>query len=252
MSSPLVSIITPSYNAEKFIEETIKSVQNQTLTDWEMIIVDDCSKDKTRDILHRIAELDSRLKVVLLEENGGAAVARNTALEQARGRYIAFLDSDDLWKAKKLEKQIAVMQKNNYAFTFTAYELMNENGDLLNKTINAPNKIDYKGLLKNTIIGCLTVILDKGQVGDVRMPNIRTRQDFALWLSVLRDGHTAYGLSEPLSVYRLVEGSISSNKLKTAKRNWYVYREIEKLSLPYASWCFLNYAFYALKKRVKA
>lgn len=252
MSSPLVSIITPSYNAEKFIEETIKSVQNQTLTDWEMIIVDDCSKDKTRDILHRIAELDSRLKVVLSEENGGAAVARNTALEQAKGRYIAFLDSDDLWKPKKLEKQIAVMQKNNYAFTFTAYELMNENGDLLNKTINAPNKIDYKGLLKNTIIGCLTVILDKDQVGDVRMPNIRTRQDFALWLSVLRDGHTAYGLSEPLSVYRLVEGSISSNKLKTAKRNWYVYREIEKLSLPYASWCFLNYAFYALKKRVKA
>lgn len=252
MSSPLVSIITPSYNAEKFIEETIKSVQNQTLTDWEMIIVDDCSKDKTRDILHRIAELDSRLKVVLLEENGGAAVARNTALEQAKGRYIAFLDSDDLWKPKKLEKQIAVMQKNNYAFTFTAYELMNENGDLLNKTIMAPNKIDYKGLLKNTIIGCLTVILDKDQVGDVRMPNIRTRQDFALWLSVLRDGHTAYGLSEPLSVYRLVEGSISSNKLKTAKRNWYVYREIEKLSLPYASWCFLNYAFYALKKRVKA
>ncbi|MGD6778614.1 teichuronic acid biosynthesis protein TuaG [Sutcliffiella horikoshii] len=252
MSSPLVSIITPSYNAEKFIEETVKSVQDQSVTDWEMIIVDDCSSDSTRDILHRLAGLDSRIKVVLLKENGGAAVARNTALEHAKGRYIAFLDSDDQWKPNKLEKQLTFMKENNYAFTFTAYDLMNENGDLLNKTIGAPEKIDYKGLLKNTIIGCLTVILDKDQVGEVRMPNIRTRQDFALWLSVLREGHIAYGMSEPLSVYRLVEGSISSNKLKTAKRNWYVYREIEKLSLPYASWCFVNYAFYALKKRVKA
>ncbi|WP_404429383.1 teichuronic acid biosynthesis protein TuaG [Sutcliffiella horikoshii] len=252
MSSPSVSIITPSYNAEKFIQETINSVKGQTMTDWEMIIVDDCSSDRTRDILEENAAIDPRLKVIFLEENSGAAVARNTALKNARGNFIAFLDSDDLWKPEKLEKQIQYMKNNDFAFTFSAYELMDEESHMLQKVIKAPESIDYKGLLKNTIIGCLTVMLDRSKVGDVQMPNIRTRQDFALWLSILRKGHIAHGIQEPLSIYRLVEGSISSNKLKTAKRNWYVYREIEKLSLPYASWCFVNYAFYAFKKRLEA
>lgn len=252
MSSPLVSVITPSYNAEKFIQETINSVIGQTLTDWEMIIVDDCSSDGTRSILQKNAATDPRIKVIFLEENSGAAVARNTALNNAKGDFLAFLDSDDLWKPEKLEKQVAYMQENDYAFTFSAYELMNEESQLLQKVIDAPKSIDYKGLLKNTIIGCLTVMLDRRKIGEVQMPNIRTRQDFALWLSILRKGYVGYGMQEPLSIYRLVEGSISSNKLKTAKRNWYVYRKIEKLSFPYASWCFINYVFYAIKKRVKA
>lgn len=253
MSSPLVSIITPSYNAESFIGKTIKSVQNQTFENWEMIIVDDCSKDSTIDIVNKFSELDSRIKLVLLKENSGAAIARNTALKLAKGRYIAFLDSDDLWKSNKLEKQLNFMQKYNYAFTYSAYELMGENGELLNKVIDVPDKIDYKGLLKNTIIGCLTVVIDREKVAAFQMPNIRTRQDFALWLQILRENDiTAYGIKEPLAIYRLVFGSISSNKFKTAKRNWFVYRKIEKLSLPYASWCFVNYAYYALIKRVKA
>lgn len=252
MSSSLVSVITPSYNAEKFISATIESVRTQTYTNWEMIIVDDCSKDDTREILKRYAELDSRIKPIFLEENSGAAVARNTALKEARGDYVAFLDSDDLWVPDKLEKQLAFMQKNDYAFSFTAYNLMDESGNPLEKVINVPKKIDYKGLLKNTIIGCLTVMIDTRKVEPLQMPLIRTRQDYALWLKVLRQGHIAYGMQEPLAHYRIVEGSISSNKLKTAKRNWYVYREIEKLSLPYASWCFVNYAFYAIKKRVQA
>lgn len=252
MSFPLVSVITPSYNVEKFIEATIQSVQNQTVTDWEMIIVDDDSTDNTRKILQKHAALDPRIKIVLLEENSGAAVARNTALKLAKGNYIAFLDSDDFWKPHKLEKQLAWMQQHNYAFTYSAYDLMDEEGKLLNKVIDVPEQIDYKGLLKNTIIGCLTVIVDRKQVGDMQMPNIRTRQDLAMWLSILKSGHIAYGMKEPLATYRLVEGSISSNKLQTAKRNWHVYRKIEKLSLPYASWCFLNYAFYAVKKRIKA
>jgi len=217
-----------------------------------MIIVDDCSKDETREILKDYAELDPRIKPIFLEENSGAAVARNTALKAAKGDYVAFLDSDDLWMPDKLEKQLAFMQKNDYAFTFTAYNLMDENGKPLDKVIDVPKQIDYKGLLKNTIIGCLTVMIDTRKVEPLQMPLIRTRQDFALWLKVLRQGHIAYGMQEPLANYRIVEGSISSNKLKTAKRNWYVYRKIEKLSLPYASWCFVNYAFYAIKKRVQA
>ncbi|UAL47047.1 glycosyltransferase family 2 protein [Sutcliffiella horikoshii] len=252
MSSSLVSVITPSYNAEKFISATIESVRTQTYTNWEMIIVDDCSKDTTREILKKYAELDPRIKPIFLEENSGAAVARNTALKAAQGDYVAFLDSDDLWVLDKLEKQLAFMQENDYAFSFTAYNLMDENGKPLDKVIDVPEQIDYKGLLKNTIIGCLTVMIDTRKVEPLQMPLIRTRQDFALWLKVLREGHIAYGMQEPLANYRIVEGSISSNKLKTAKRNWYVYREIEKLSLPYASWCFINYAFYAIKKRVQA
>ncbi len=252
MSSLLVSVITPSYNAEKFISATIESVRTQTYTNWEMIIVDDCSKDTTREILKEYAELDPRIKPIFLEENSGAAVARNTALKAAQGDYVAFLDSDDLWVLDKLEKQLAFMQENDYAFSFTAYNLMDENGKPLDKVIDVPKQIDYKGLLKNTIIGCLTVMIDTRKVEPLQMPLIRTRQDFALWLKVLREGHIAYGMQEPLANYRIVEGSISSNKLKTAKRNWYVYREIEKLSLPYASWCFINYAFYAIKKRVQA
>ncbi|NMH75169.1 glycosyltransferase family 2 protein [Bacillus sp. RO2] len=252
MSSSLVSVITPSYNAEKFIAATIESVRTQTYTNWEMIIVDDCSKDTTREILKEYAALDPRIKPIFLEENSGAAVARNTALKAAQGDYVAFLDSDDLWVPDKLEKQLAFMQKNDYAFSFTAYNLMDEDGKPLDKVIDVPKQIDYKGLLKNTIIGCLTVMIDTRKVEPLQMPLIRTRQDFALWLKVLRQGHIAYGMQEPLANYRIVEGSISSNKLKTAKRNWYVYREIEKLSLPYASWCFVNYAFYAIKKRVQA
>ncbi|WP_404347853.1 glycosyltransferase [Sutcliffiella horikoshii] len=252
MSSSLVSVITPSYNAEKFISATIESVRTQTYTNWEMIIVDDCSKDETREILKEYAELDPRIKPIFLEENSGAAVARNTALKAAQGDYVAFLDSDDLWVPDKLEKQLAFMQKNDYAFSFTAYNLMDESGKPLDKVISVPKQIDYKGLLKNTIIGCLTVMIDTRKVEPLQMPLIRTRQDYALWLKVLRQGHVAYGMQEPLANYRIVEGSISSNKLKTAKRNWYVYREIEKLSLPYASWCFVNYAFYAIKKRVQA
>ncbi|MGM0837625.1 MAG: teichuronic acid biosynthesis protein TuaG [Bacillota bacterium] len=249
---PLVSVITPVYNAAKFIGKSIESVMDQTYQNWEMILVDDMSTDQSIQIINEYMLKDQRIKLIQLTENSGAAVARNTALDAADGRYIAFLDSDDLWKPSKLEKQLAFMKENQYAFTFTAYELMDQDGTILDKTISMPDSIDYKGLLKNTIIGCLTVILDREQVGNVQMPNIRTRQDFALWLSILKKGHRAYAFHEPLSIYRIVEGSISSNKLQAAKRNWYVYRRIEKLNLIYASWCFVNYAYTAIKKRVKA
>lgn len=249
---PLVSVITPVYNAEKYVAQSITSVINQSFTNWEMILVDDQSNDKSVDIIKKFVDKDKRIKLLQLEENSGAAVARNTAISTATGKYIAFLDSDDMWKPEKLELQLLFMQKHNYAFTFTAYELMNEDGELLSKTITMPESIDYKGLLKNTIIGCLTVILDRDQIGEIKMPNIRTRQDFALWLSILRKGYKAYSYPEPLSTYRIVEGSISSNKFKAAKRNWFVYREIEKLSLIYSSWCFINYAYSSIKKRVKS
>lgn len=246
----LVSIITPSYNSKRFIEDTVKSVQNQTYTNWEMIIVDDCSNDGTREILTRLADLDDRIKVFFLNENSGAAIARNKALKEAKGKFIAFLDSDDMWHETKLEKQLAFMRNKDVAFSFTEYELMDEEGVLLNKKVEIPDSIDYHGLLKNTIIGCLTVMINREKTGYFEMPNIRTRQDFALWLSILKKGFTAHGLKETLSKYRVVKGSISSNKINAAKKTWYVFREVEKLNLVYSSWCFLNYSFQAIKKRL--
>lgn len=245
-----VSVITASYNAGRFIEETIKSVLNQTYTDLELIIVDDCSTDNTEEIVNKYIKIDSRIKFYKLKENSGAAVVRNTALEKAEGRFIAFLDSDDIWDEEKLEKQINFMKSNNYGFSFSSYRLMKENGELLNKEVRVPKEVKYTDLLKNTIIGCLTVIIDKDIIGDFRMPLVRAGQDTATWLSILRNGTIAYGYDEVLASYRLVEGSISSNKFNALKRTWNVYRKLEKLNLFKAVYYFMGYTFNAIKKRI--
>lgn len=245
-----VSVITASYNAGRFIEETIKSVLSQTYTDLELIIVDDCSTDNTEEIVNKYIKIDSRIRFYKLKENSGAAVVRNTALGKAEGRFIAFLDSDDLWDKEKLEKQINFMKSNNYGFSFSSYRLMKENGELLNKEVRVPNKITYTDLLKNTIIGCLTVVIDKDIIGNFKMPLVRAGQDTATWLSILRKGNIAYGYDEVLASYRLVEGSISSNKLKALKRTWNNYRNIERLSLFKSSYYFICYVVNAIKKRL--
>ncbi|XQY91536.1 teichuronic acid biosynthesis protein TuaG [Metabacillus sp. HB246100] len=247
---PLVSIITPTYNGERYILDTINSVFSQTFENWEMLIVDDYSTDRTRDILEEYSKRDKRIKPVYLKENQGAAVARNTALRHAQGKYIAFLDGDDKWYPEKLSKQLDFMEKHDIAFSYTEYDLMDEKGMSLGSIVTVPKTIDYHGLLKNTIIGCLTVMINKEKTGYFEMPNIRTRQDFALWLSILKKGFLAYGMQETLSTYRLVPGSISSNKIKAAKKTWYVYRKVERLSILYSTWCFINYAFQAIKKRL--
>ncbi|WP_139822725.1 glycosyltransferase family 2 protein [Tuberibacillus sp. Marseille-P3662] len=249
-SQPLVSIITPSYNSSDYIEEAISCVKNQTYENWEMIIVDDCSTDNSREIIQKQVSYDQRIRFIPLKENSGAAVARNNAISAANGRYIAFLDSDDLWMPQKLVEQVDFMERNDLAFTFTQYSVIDQNGEEVNEVINIPRVIDYKGLLKNTIIGCLTVMINIEKTGLVEMPNIRTRQDFALWLSILKRGFKAYGIQKKLAQYRVVKGSISSNKFKAAKRNWEIYREIENHGLMYSSWCFINYIFHAIKKRI--
>jgi teichuronic acid biosynthesis glycosyltransferase TuaG len=244
----LVSIITPTYNAEKFIENTMKSVQAQTYENWEMIIVDDCSTDNTVEIIQNFIQSDDRIKLKVLENNSGASVARNTAIQLAKGKFVAFLDSDDLWLPTKVEKQIDFMLQNDLAFSFTSYRVITEEGEQTDRVIRVPQKMGYQDLLKNTIIGCLTVMLDIEKVGKVQMPLIRTRQDFALWLSILKRGFHAYGLQDELALYRQVQGSISSNKIKAAKQNWKVYREIEKLGTFKSIWYFTNYAWNAYMK----
>ena len=225
-----VSIITPLYNSEKFIAETIESVLQQTYTNWEMIIVDDESTDNGVEIVEEYKKKDSRIKLIKLRVNSGSSTSRNKAIELSEGRYIAFLDSDDIWLPNKLEKQIKFMSNNNITFSFTAYRWINEKGKILDKTIEVPKETIYRKTLLFNKIGTLTGIYDTNKLGKIYMPNIRKRQDYALWLKILKQVN-GYGLNEVLSYYRLREGSISSNKIKLIKHQWMLYRDIEKLSL---------------------
>jgi len=251
MIKDLVSIVTPVYNAERFIAETIESVLAQTYGNWELLLVDDCSTDGSRAIIESYVEGDSRIKYISLAGNSGAAVARNTGINASSGRFIAFIDSDDQWNAQKLETQLKFMNEKKAPFTFTAYEMLNEQGELLGKIVNVPDSINYNQLLKNTIIGCSTVMIDRNAIGDFQMPLVRKGQDTATWLMILRiNGIVANGINEILTSYRIVEGSISSNKVDALKRTWNTYYNIEKLGLVKSSYVFVCYVFNALKKRL--
>ncbi|MFJ5747613.1 glycosyltransferase family 2 protein [Peribacillus frigoritolerans] len=244
---PLVSVITPSYNCSSFIPETIKTVQDQTYFNWEMIIVDDQSKDDSVSIIKSYAEHDSRIRLIPLSKNVGAARARNIAIKEANGKYIAFLDSDDLWLPTKLEEQVAFMQKGNLAFSFTSYSLIDEEGKSLDVEVKAPKEVDYKHLIGNTTIGCLTVMLDRLQFKHIEMPDIQP-EDTALWLLLLRQGYKAHGLPKVLSKYRIVSNSTSRNKFKAAYRYWKLLRNQEKLSFVKANFYFSKYAYNAYNK----
>jgi teichuronic acid biosynthesis glycosyltransferase TuaG len=239
----LVSIITPVYNSERYIGETIRSVLSQTHTNWEMIIADDFSKDNTSEMVKSFK--DSRIKYFKLEKNSGAAVARNKALEKAQGKYIAFLDADDMWKPNKLEKQLNFMIENKIGFSFTAYEILRDNR---NKVIKVPQKLNYGQFMKNTVIGTLSVMINTDIVGTIRLVNVKKDHDSMTWAKILRNGHFAYGLNESLAYYRKVEGSISNDKFKAAKNHWNNCREIEKLTLPKCAYYFFFYTINAIKK----
>lgn len=231
MVEGLVSVITPTYNCGKFIGATIASVQNQDYNNWEMIIVDDCSQDETKSIVTEIAAKDDRIKYFCLEKNSGAAVARTKAMQLANGEYMAFLDSDDLWVPNKLTSQLAFMKDNGYAFTCTAYEQIDENGELLGKVIKTISKTDYNRLLLDCPVGNSTVVYSVKQMGKFEVPNIRKRNDDALWLKMLKKEQYIYGMQDVLMQYRIRSGSISNNKLKVIKYHWILYREIEHLGV---------------------
>jgi len=247
-----ISIITPVYNCEKLIEKTIECVLNQTYKNWEWLLVDDCSPDDSAIIIKKYAKNDNRIKYFKLSENSGAAVARNKALAESTGRFVAYLDADDLWKNDKLEKQVKFMLENQYSFTCTDYEKITETGNSLNKIIKIPKKVDYNLFLRNTIIQTVGVMVDTKLTGKelLKMPNIRRRQDAATWCQLLKNGHDCYECPENLSYYRVVTNSLSSNKFKAIKMNWYWYRKIEKLSLWKACYCFIGYAFNGVRKRI--
>lgn len=240
----LISIITPVYNSEKYIEEAIQSVLKQTYKKWEMIIVNDCSQDESDSKISFFLN-ENRIHYIKLKENVGAAKARNIALQEAKGRYIAFLDSDDYWKIEKLEKQFRFMKEKQYGFTFTAYEILNQKRS---KIILVPKSLNYSQFMKNTIIGTSTVMIDRRVIGDVRLIDVKKDHDSMTWAMLLRKGNNAYGLNENLSFYRKVKTSISSNKLNAIKNHWINCRKIEKISLLKCMYYFVFYGFNAFKK----
>jgi len=194
MIRDLVSIITPTYNSERFIAQTIESVINQSYTNWEMLITDDCSNDNTIDIVKFYQSKDSRIKLFKLEKNHGAGVARNHSLKNAKGRYVAFCDADDQWKKNKLELQLKFMEENNLEFSYSDYEVIDENGNFL-RNVKCPKKLTYKKLLRNNYVGCLTAIYDTKFLGKLMMSKIRKRQDWVLWLNIMKKIESTRGLN---------------------------------------------------------
>ena len=231
----------PYYNASEYVEEAVNSLIQQTYCLWDLIIVDDSSSDKHRFVLDKIADLDSRITIVRKSVNEGAAVSRNLAIKEASGQYIAFLDSDDIWLPHKLETQVAFMQQRNVPFTYSAYDRISEDGSPLGR-VGVPDKVNYKQLLKTCVIGCLTAMYDTDHFGKVYMPLIRKRQDFGLWLRLLKQTDYAYGIQEPLAEYRVRTDSISANKASAASYTWKLYREVEQLSRLRSCYYFSHYA----------
>ncbi len=225
----MVSIIMPAYNCEDFIAETIDSIIKQDYQNWELLAVDDFSTDNTGNIVKKYALNDSRIKYFRLEKNSGAAAARNRAVELANGKYLAFLDSDDLWNPDKLSRQIRFMEENNYYFTCTKYSKIDDEGNFLNRVIDVREKSSYSDILKKNP-GNSTVVYNAEVIGKIVIPDIRKRNDYVMWLSVIKKAKILYGLDEVLASHRIRAGSLSKNKCSLVKFHWKVYRDIERLS----------------------
>ena len=248
-NQPLISVIMPCYNMASYISDSIQSVQRQTYPHWELLIVDDASTDETVNIIASYAQSDTRIRFAT-KKHSGIADTRNQCIQMAQGQFLAFLDADDIWHPEKLEKQLGFMIEKNVGFTYSTYDWIDEDGKTLNKFINTIGNLDYETYLRNTIIGCSTVMVNKAITGNVVVPKFRTSEDTATWLDILKKGLLAYAIDEPLVSYRIRRKSASSNKLKASVDLWKVYRRHEKLPFFKATYCFFCYAFNAIKKRL--
>lgn len=243
----LVSVIMPAHNSERTLAEAVDSVRSQTYSNWELVIVDDASRDHTLALAHQLAGDDPRFRIVALEQNVGVAEARNRGIKAASGQYLAFLDSDDLWLPNKLQVQIDFMRSHGVAFSFAQYRRIGLDGTVGN-AIRIPRTVSYEQLLRGNSIGCLTVVIDRNQVPEVSMPQIK-HEDYVTWLRILKQGHTAWGIPEDLARYRVATASVSSDKRRSAGWTWNIYRRVEGLSLLKSAWCFLHYTARAIYVR---
>ncbi|MFC9734850.1 glycosyltransferase family 2 protein [Streptomyces roseolus] len=252
---PLVSVVMPVYNSAATLGAAVRSVLTQTHSDVELLVTDDQSSDGSMDLLREFAERDERVLPQSAPERGGAGRARNLAISRARGDYIAFLDSDDMWLPEKTEKQLAFAAEGTAPLTFTSYFKMDADhaGESTEwvpngRVIRAREHVDYRAMLVRDYIGALTAMYDRRVLGTRLMPEMRKRQDYALWLSIMRDGADARGLAEPLAVYRAHQAnSLSSNKASLIKYNWELYREHEHLSVPRSARALAGAAWQSLR-----
>lgn len=250
----LISIIVPVYNAGKYIEETIHMVEKQTYTEWELILIDDLSTDDSRQVIKKCIEAGKhkeKIRLIEKEKNEGAAMARNTGIDAAKGRYIAFLDADDIWMTDKLQKELAFMEEKQAAFVCTSYEFGDERARGTGRIVHVPKTLTYRKALSRTVIFTTTVLLDTEKTGKelIHMPLVKS-EDTALWWKLLRNGFTAYGLDEVLAIYRRPSKSLSSNKWEAIKRIWHLYRQEERLSLFQSARYFVFWALRATIRRI--
>ena len=247
-NNEIVSVITPVYNAEKYLKATVESAVNQTYPAMEIVLVDDCSNDSSAKIVRELQEKYPNIVYHLQPKNMGAGVARNTALEIAKGRYVAFLDADDIWKPEKTVRQLQLMKRKGSPFGYTAIEMIDENGKVIKEKRKVRDEVNYDFLLHNTMIATSTVIVDRKIMGDFRMPIRRGGQDYATWLKLLRGGAVAVGIDEALEQYRVAVGSLSSNKFKSIKQVWEIQTQDEGINKIIATWHVVCFCFNALKK----
>ena len=248
MGNSLVSVITPSFNSEKFILETIQSVQNQTYQNWEMIIVDDGSSDSTKRIIQNLMKDDLRIQFFPLEKNVGPAKARNIGINEARGKYITFLDADDIWFTDFIANSIKTIHETGIHFVFSSYRRANENLEFVYSDFIVPQKVIYTDILKTNSISCLTAFIDIEVLGKKTMPEINKRQDMGLWLKYLKEIPFAYGIQEIKAIYRIRQNSLSRNKANLLKYQWQFYREIEHLNVFKSSYYMMQWMFRGFMK----
>ncbi|MDX1774869.1 glycosyltransferase family 2 protein [Oceanihabitans sediminis] len=246
--NPLISVITPVHNSEKYISDTIISVQNQTYKNWEMILIDDCSFDNSVNIIEEFIKIDSRISLIKNDKNSGAAITRNKGITAASGEFITFIDADDIWFPKFMETSLNFCLNNNYEFVFSSYKRYDENLKPLIADFIVPEKVNYKQLLKACPIPCLTAFIDIRRIGKLYMPIMNKRQDWGLWLAILKNVDYAYGIPEPMAIYRMRKDSISRSKRKLIPYVWKIYREVEGLSVLQSSYYFMYWALNGFKK----
>lgn len=249
----MISIVTPVYDAEAFIRQTMEMVQAQSYKDWELLLIDDGSKDGSCRVIEEYLKEkpDDRIRLIKKEKNEGAALSRNRGIKEAKGRYLAFLDADDIWLPNKLEAQMEFMKREDAAFVFSAYEFGDENANPTGKIVHVPDTLTYKKALSRTVIFTTTVLLDTQKIPKdfIYMPNVPS-EDSATWWQILRNGYVARGMDEVLAIYRRPAKSLSSNKVKAIGRIWYLYRKVEKLSLFTSCIAFAGWAYRATVRRI--
>lgn len=245
--NPLISIITPNYNASKYIAATIESVQKQTYSNWELLIVDDCSSDNSVEIIKTFQKNDARIKLLELTQNSGPAIVRNEGIKQAQGNYLTFIDADDIWLPNFIEISLKKI-KESEGFVFASYHRFNEDLEPCYKDFIVPSKVNYADILKSNSISCLTAFIDINKLGKFYMPEVLYRQDMGLWLKYLKRIDVAIGIKQPLAIYRIRKKSHSRNKLNLLKHQWKFYRNVAQLSILESMYYFLCWMFFGVRK----